>query len=149
MADESFISNYGDDASFWLGEFALADGRPTEARRHWERVSSLFRFKAKDASLRDYDGFPIWLLYRTVESDQQWQEVTALVRDATSQPRTWLTYPDTNMSPAEVGARLVLASIWSENLDRAEIELKLFQSMYPGRAGQGWRPNGQLANVAK
>ncbi|MEX0587118.1 MAG: PQQ-binding-like beta-propeller repeat protein, partial [Pirellulales bacterium] len=52
------------------------------------------------------------------------------------QPPTWLAYPDTDVSLADVRARLALVSIRTGKLDRAALELDAFRRWHPDAAGR-------------
>ncbi|MBL9124119.1 MAG: PQQ-like beta-propeller repeat protein [Planctomycetaceae bacterium] len=47
-----------------------------------------------------------------------------------------LTYPDSDLPPADVAARLILVSILEPDLDRAQGELSNFTRLYPNSTGQ-------------
>ncbi|MCX7424992.1 MAG: hypothetical protein NTW96_05110, partial [Planctomycetia bacterium] len=57
----------------------------------------------------------------------------------------WLGYPNSDLDPAAVRARLVLASILEGSLDRAKAELVEFKRLHPDSRG---RFGGQEANFA-
>ncbi|HEY5315247.1 MAG TPA: tetratricopeptide repeat protein, partial [Pirellulales bacterium] len=71
-----------------------------------------------------------------------WQQAFA-VRPDRRPP--WLVYPDTDIEPADIAARLVLLSIF-ENAQQARSELEQFRTKYP--AAQG-RLAGRDANYAQ
>lgn len=59
------------------------------------------------------------------------ERITASTADA-----TLLTYPDTNFSPGDINARLVLVSILEGKADRARAELALYKERFPDARGK-------------
>lgn len=101
-----FCSSFGDDALLALGDMALEAGDPGGARGYWERILP----------------------------PSHWSKVTprsSLANGTTA----WLVYPDTNLELADVRARLVLALILENDLERASYELETFGSEYGSAEG--------------
>ena len=63
-----------------------------------------------------------------------WRRVSDGLGKSTNLPQ--LTYPDTNLDLAGIGARLVLVSIREGNLNRAKDELEEFKTQFPSSRGQ-------------
>jgi hypothetical protein len=133
VVDESFCSSSGDDALLALGEFALERADIESARHAWEQISPM---------LRGPNGRPLWLELRDIDVDANWPEIERRWRQR-PQASSWLAYPDTNLSLADVRARLILASIRGGELERAAFELEVFRRMHPDAIG---RLGGQDGN---
>jgi hypothetical protein len=124
VVDEAYCSSWGDDALFALGELALERADYADARRNWEQISPL---------LRSPDGLPMWLALRGVDVQRHWPEVERLWNTG-NRPNDLLAYPDTQLDLAEVRAALVLTTVRAGDLDRATIELNIFQ-LHPNATG--------------
>ena len=135
VVDDSFCSSWGDDALMALGDMALERGDYATARRTWEQISPL---------LSAPNGSPTWLALRDIDLNAKWPEVERRWQTR-EKPADWLAYPDTQLDLAEVRARLVLASIRAEELDRAALELQVFRRLHPDAVGQF---GGQKENFA-
>jgi outer membrane protein assembly factor BamB len=61
-------------------------------------------------------------------------------------PGSILVFPDTSFSAAEINARLILASILDDNLDRAQRELALFIERFSDAEGQLAGKRGKYAD---
>jgi hypothetical protein len=107
IIERFFVSSYGDDALYQLGEWELNEGRFTLAREAWERISPELR---NGSELGQRTG---WL----------------------PRPPLWLAYPDTDLNLADVRARLVLVSILEGSLTRAEIEWEHYRQLHPKAEG--------------
>jgi outer membrane protein assembly factor BamB len=126
VVDESFCSSWGDDALMALGDVALERGDYASSRRAWEQISPL---------LSSPNGSQTWLALRGIDLNAKWPEVENRWQTR-EKPADWLAYPDTQLDLAEVRARLVLASIRAGELDRAALELQVFQHLHPNAVGQ-------------
>jgi hypothetical protein len=126
VVDESFCSSWGDDALMALGDLALERGDYATARGTWEQISPL---------LSAPNGSPTWLALRDIDLKTKWPEVEKRWQTR-KKPSDWLAYPDTQLDLAEVRARLVLASIRAGELNRAALELQVFQRLHPNTVGQ-------------
>jgi outer membrane protein assembly factor BamB len=135
IVDELFCSSWGDDALMALGEFALERGDYAAARRYWEQMSPL---------TRDPNGKPLWLSLRDVDLDKYWPVIEQRWPRRTQSP-AWLAYPDTDISLADIRARLVLVSIRAGDLDRAAVELDAFRRWHPDATGRLGGQEGSLA----
>ena len=125
IVDRFFMSSYGDDALFRLGEIELERGNYTWARSWWERISPLLRMPSSGAAaLGGLPGRPLWPALRAVDLNEQWGTVQPLLQRAEA-PSGWLAYPDTDLDLAAVRARLVLVSILENSTERGEAELAL------------------------
>jgi outer membrane protein assembly factor BamB len=142
VAREAFASHFGDDALLRLGDMALARGDLARARALWQQLATTWTVSASTApALRARPGNPLWLALRHFDFDSHGGELAALLRATTSRPQE--AYPDTDLDPASIYARLVVASILEGSRERASVELKLFRFLYPqaegavaGRAGR-------------
>ena len=102
----AFASRFGDDALLALGEMALEKADYAAARGYWEKI--LPAGKATNSA---------------ADSDS----------DSTV---TWLSYPDTDIDPAAVRARLVLTSILEGSQQRAQAELIEFTRLHGDARGR-------------
>ncbi len=149
VVDRYFASSYGDDALYWLGEFALQRGEHTQARGHWQRISPAFRFPAGGGPQAErYAGLPTWLLLRDLDLDQHWQQLEPYL---TAAPRVgnWLAYPDSDLDLDQVRARLVLVSIMEGNAPRARVELELLRRQAPQAEGRIANRQGRLVELLR
>ncbi|MBN2291792.1 MAG: hypothetical protein JXM70_05165, partial [Pirellulales bacterium] len=115
-----FASRWGDDALMALGEMALEEADYATARGYWEKILPL---EKKQNAPGDATG-----------------KTTAKTAS------TWLSYPDTDIDPAAVRARLVLTSILEGSQRRAEGELIQFTRLHPDARG---RFGGRETNYAQ
>ena len=107
---QAFASSHADDALFWLGEIAFARGDFSRARRCWEST------------------LPLSVPASTETTDDP--------RSTIHDPRPLvLTYPDTDLDPAAVRARLVLCSLFERDFGRATHELRDFTRLHPMAEG--------------
>jgi len=146
VVDAYFASSFGDDALFWLGEFAFQRGDMAVAREHWERISPAFRL----ATLRPDDvssagGYPLWPLLRQVDLTERWVDVEPLVHG--TRIGNWLVYPDADVDLDQVRARLVLASLLEGDRARAAGELELFRRISPRAEGTLGGRRGRLVDL--
>ena len=147
VADRFFASSYGDDAVLRLGEMALERGHWTAARGYWQRLSPNSRFPThRQPALRAVAGYPLWLLTRHLESDNEWQPALALLQTADDLPE-WLVYPDSDLDAAGVHARLTLVSILQGNHARAAVELELLARLWPTARGRIAGRDGNYAEL--
>lgn len=159
LIEQLYCSSWGDEALLALGEIALERGDYSAARDNWEQIvplpargrtisaeafaavrnsGNILEAEAKllDAwyELQSDDGIPYYrvkgYVERTPEAGAQlarfWKRQGYLER---------LTYPDSDIDPAAVDARLVLVSIVEGSHERAEKELTLFQQKHPEARG--------------
>ncbi|MBN1854221.1 MAG: PQQ-binding-like beta-propeller repeat protein [Pirellulales bacterium] len=128
VVDTMFCSRWGDDALLAIGELALQQGNYGMARSSWERISR---------QLRGPEGRPLWLALRDIDLETNWDRVEPILthRDSTGADH-WLAYPDTDLSLADIRARLILVSIREGSFDRAGLELALFSKLHPDAAGR-------------
>ncbi len=145
IVDEYFCSSAGDDALFWLGEFAFQRGDYSAARCAWERIHPSFRWASADPRFHRYVGLPAWLLLRDVDIDSQWSLISDAVTGNATAGR-WLAAPDTDLDLATVRARLALASIMEGAHERSAIELRLLERIAPQARG---RLGGRQANLVE
>ena len=114
---QAFASSHTDDALFWLGEIAFSRGEFLRARACWESVLPLSHTSAP-----------------TPNTDPP----SSILHSPTSilDPRPLvLTYPDTDLDPAAVRARLVLCSLFERDFGRAKRELREFSKLHPTAEG--------------
>ena len=126
VVQHAFASSFGDDALYALGELALERGDYSAARRAWERITPL---------AREREGRPLWIALEGIDIRSKWNELEPLLAAANELPQG-LIYPDTDLEPAEVLARLVLGSIRERALQRAETELAVLQGLFPDARGK-------------
>jgi outer membrane protein assembly factor BamB len=136
VVEQMFVSSFGDDGLFKLGEFALERGEYTRARECWERISPLLRSPAQpNPLLRTPTGRPLWLALRGVDLDGRWNELEPLLTQSSGRV-TWLAYPDSDLNLADVRARLVLVSIMEGSTPRALIEMDVLRRLHANAEGQ-------------
>lgn len=135
LVDQYFCSSVGDDALFWLGEFAFQRGAFAAAREAWERIDPSFRWSSDAARFDRYAGLPPWLLLRHVDLEKSWDPISGSVTGRATAGR-WLAYPDTDLDVDKVRARLVLTSIMQGQRQRSHIELEVLRRLAPSAAGR-------------
>ncbi len=118
IVEQKFASSWTDSALYALGELALEQADYARARWCWERISP---------QLRTDDGRPLWLALRGGVDERKSDSNLAKPQAA------WLSYPDSDLSLADVRARLVLVSILEGALPRAKLELESLTKQ-PSRA---------------
>jgi len=147
IVDELFLSSFGDDASFWLGEFAFERGHLTAARAAWERLGPQFRWRPPAGVQAGADaGYPLWRLVPDTDRAAVWPRIEAALRDRPL-PRGWLAYPDTNLDLDEVRASLALASLLEGDRPRATAELALLNQLAPTAQGKIGGRSGKLVSL--
>lgn len=97
VVDQLFCSSWGDDALLALGDLALEAGHPGEARGYWEKILPPDYWARLAPAVVQTNGSPVWLLY-----------------------------PDTDLDPAAIRARLLLAAILDGDRDGAGQALDQF-----------------------
>ncbi len=149
IVDRYFVSSFGDDAALLLGECYLQRGEYAAARRCWQSISIRF---FPPPSVRWPSAYtevtPLWRMLHS--SDATFEELWPGVEQHLQQPGrpTWLVYPDPD--PAllpRAFARLVLTSILEGSQDRAEVELKAFEKLYPEATGKLAGQQGNLLAI--
>lgn len=135
IADRYFLSSYGDDALYALGEIALQRGDHTGARWHWERLAPSLRCPDSWPLPGAQGGHPLWLALQHANWDEQGAQIKAALRDPPVSS-AWPAYPDTDVSLADARARLTLVSILEGSPRRAQIELELLRRLHPGVTGR-------------
>lgn len=145
LVDQYFCSSVGDDALFWLGEFAFQRGDYSAARESWERIDPSFRWASAGTRFDRYTGLPSWLLLRHVDVEENWKQISEAVTGRATAGR-WLAYPDTDLDVDKIRARLALTAIMQGQRQRAQIELEVLRKLAPLAAG---RLGGQRGNFAE
>lgn len=147
IVDELFNSSYGDDALLQLGDLALQRGQRVRARWCWERISPLLR-TPNDGSglLKAPAGTPWWLVLRGLNLTKNWERLLPLLTEKSGRT-AWLAYPDTNLSLAEVRARLVLVSVFEKAEERAAIEFEVFRRLHRDAKGYLAGRRGRLVEL--
>lgn len=142
-----FISSYGDDALFLLGEVELERGHFAAARGAWERISPTLRTPAERNAFMDLQpARPWWPTLQDVDLDAQWEELAPAFRP-TGAPGAWFVYPDTDLNLADVRARLALTSILEGSRERARMETALLARLHPDAEGAIGGRSGKLAEL--
>lgn len=111
ILNQGFASRWGDDALYWLGEWAWETGQIDLARSYWKQLIPL-RSSVDDV-----------LTYST--------------------PR----YPDSEISLADILARLILCSIADNNRPRARNELQALRIRFPKAQGTLAGQSGPLVDI--
>ncbi len=172
LLDEFFISSWGDDALLAYGELMLANGQTAAARAAWSRLlpsrsvswqsipAAFFESVRNHAPLRPEDAALLDNWYQ--RGGEGSRGVYALkpeppLVEATAQSlrRLWtaqgwipvLFYPDSQIPPADVAARLALVSILEGARDRAAVEIEEFRQNYGQAVGTLAAKDGNLAEI--
>jgi outer membrane protein assembly factor BamB len=98
VVERLFCSSWGDDALLALGDLAFEAGNRGEARGYWAKILPPEYWARLAPAIVKTNGSPVWLLY-----------------------------PDTDLDPAAIRARLLLSVILDGDLEIAEQELKVFR----------------------
>jgi len=163
ITSDMYCSTWGDDALLALGDLALERGEPSIARSYWEQIlerppewipkdafeaatvpggnaaadidpadrAAITQWYSADASTRR-PGYR--LRHDQPLADDQAQRLIQFWK-AARLPTTHLAYPSSPLDPADVRARLVLASIFDLSLARAKSELEAFERLHPDAEG--------------
>ena len=116
----AFASRFGDDALMALGEMALEEADYATARGYWEKILPVRKTQIVGGDSTD---------------------------SSTGGPTgAWLSYPDSDIDPAAVRARLVLTSILEGSQQRARGELIQFVRLHGDARG---RFGGRETNYAQ
>lgn len=156
IVDQFYCSSYGDDALWLLGEMALERGDYGAARGYWEQLietppatiaDEAFQELAQDATLTKDDRALIERYYRKRDERKQYElhvtrvvdpdlmRVAAMLRvRGIVGPR--LAYPAAEQPPADVFARLILASILEGSTTWAQAGLRDLALVYPDAKGR-------------
>lgn len=116
---EAYASSYTDDALLALGEAALASGDAARAYRLWEQILA-----------------PLKKTPKKIDASHQ------------SSKTVWPRLPESDLDPAAVRARLILATILGGHPKRARAELAQFIGLHPDAQGRfAGRDNANYAEV--
>lgn len=135
IAERFFVSSAADDVLLRLGDLEVEHGNWAAARRHYEAIHRAARFSTLAGEDDRWNGWPIWLVSRMLQSEEQWQAAVPRLRDPDGLP-TWLVYPDSQYDAALVISRLVLVSILERDTHRARVELNLLRRIDASARGQ-------------
>ena len=123
---EFFASSWCDDALVSLGDLALERGHTAAARRWWRMLY---------AELNGPYGESIADALAEIDPDVSPQRLgEAWLK--TERPESLVVCPSAEIDPADIAARIVVASLVEGNLRRAEIELRLLQAAWPDASGR-------------
>lgn len=137
IVEQFYCSSRGDDAMLLLGEHSLERGDSLTARRWWQQISPL---------TRGAGGAPAWIAVDGYDlAGEESLEVLSQFTSRDAAPR-WLAYPDTDLSLAEVRARLALVSIFADDTQRAATEVALLEQLHPLATG---RLGGKQVDLAE
>jgi outer membrane protein assembly factor BamB len=158
IVGDMYCSTWGDDALLALGDIALEQGQPSVARSYWEQIierppervpEAVFRGAIDAADIDPLDRAAVKRWYETDKSsrtagyrlkhdepmpDDAAERLTRFWK-AARLPATRLAYPSSALNPADVRARLVLASIFEGSLPRAKSELEALERLHPEAEG--------------
>jgi hypothetical protein len=148
IVDELFLSSFGDNALLRLGDSALERGEYDSARRYLEGIGPGLRFVAnRDERLQLAGNRPLWLPFVGADVEKVWPIVAPLF--AAPEEPTEVVYPDTDLSLAEVRARLALVSILEGNFERAAIEIAILRQVSPESTGTIAGQTGKLVELTQ
>ncbi len=171
LIDEFFCSSWGDDALLAYGELALEQGHAAAARSAWSRLLPLreeswrtipaayFESIRLHAPLSPQDAKSLDTHYEksTAAGVPAYQLKAAPLAPEVSQSlgRLWvargwapqLFYPESEIPPAQVAARLALVSILEGSRDRAAAEIARFRQTYGDASGTLAAKEGSLAET--
>lgn len=143
----------GDEALLLLGDMALQAGALDEARSYWRRISPALTIPPrKPAWLLAAPGEPLADAVALLDSDSRWQELAQSLAAAEQGVAIDAGGPcaaDNSVSLASVRARLAIASIWEQQWERAEAELRLLERLHPGAEGTLAGRRGPLAKTLR
>lgn len=135
VIDNYFLSQYADDALLSLGDLLLEQGRLNEARTAWERIAPRFRTpEDPNGILLAMPGQSLWVAVDGIDWEEHRDYVRQLLNDSDSSS-SLETAADSDVDPAAIWARLCLASWLEGSSERARVELKLLQQLYPQERG--------------
>ncbi len=147
VVQQLYASRYTDQALQELGDLAMERGRFQQARTHWRQITP---FALTPASATDIPGArpdrSLWLGVKDIPAEVEDARLKAWLtapRDTTRR----LVYPDSELRPADILARLVLASIMESSFDRAELELRVLRLLYPKAPGRLAGRSGEWAEL--
>ncbi|WP_425616092.1 PQQ-binding-like beta-propeller repeat protein [Anatilimnocola sp. NA78] len=120
VIEEAWASRWGDDAALALGDDALSRGDLVQARYWWERTGLGFVTRA---------GVPLWLVAPPQSSADEIAKQLLPIREVSPY------YPDSDLPPADVRARSILAAILQGEMTRAQTELRWFRALHGSDAG--------------
>ncbi len=126
VLDEQFCSSWGDDTLLALGELSLERGDYEGARRAWEEINP---------QLPDPTGKSMWLALRDIDLAANWAEIDRRWQYR-PKPPDWLAFPDSELSLADLRARLALVSIRAGEFDRAALEIDVLNHFHPNAVGR-------------
>ncbi len=129
LSEQFFASSWGDDALLALGDISLQNGEFDAAKSYWERI---------------FPAFKAELGSRITNSEIPNREVRAT-------PEVLLgEYPDSDLSVADVRARLALAAIWQGHGEEAARHLKHLRDAHPDAMGKwGGREVSYVARLTE
>jgi outer membrane protein assembly factor BamB len=146
VVEQAFASTAGDDALLKLGDLALAKGDYCGARGAWQQMGSSFRISRDAATqLGAAAGAPLGIALRDFGFSARAEDLLLILRANTAVGIG--IYPDSDIEPVSVLARLTLASIFEGSRDRARAELALLGLLYPDAAGQIGGREGRYADL--
>jgi len=135
IVEQAFACSAGDDALLKLGDLALARGDYCEARAAWQQIGPSFTVSPGAANaVGAAAGMPLGVALQDFDFSARGEDLRRLLPSNTATP--FGIYPDSNIEPAAVLARLSLASMFERSQERARVELALLGLLYPEAAGQ-------------
>jgi outer membrane protein assembly factor BamB len=146
VVERAFSSSAGDEALLKLGDLALAKGDYCEARGAWQRMGPQFTVSPDlAAQIGAVAGAPLGLALQKFDFSAHGEELLPALR---SNRAVGLgIYPDSNIEPAGVLARLALASIFEGSQERARAELSILRLLYSEATGQIAGRDGRYAEL--
>ena len=126
VVQQFFASSVGDDSLSALAELSLERGEYTKARGYWRRVSPLLYALTSNRVTTASSG-PGFSQHDLVALSDR--------LEASQKSNACLVYPDTDLPPASLFARLVLVSVMERSRSRARVELDLLSQRWSAELG--------------
>jgi cellulose synthase operon protein C len=109
LVDVYPLSSCADEAIDRLAQISLERGDFATARVHWESLLPTEVEQSVSDTRTSEDAFP----------------------SSTANTASWFAYPDSNIPPEEIRARLLELSILEGDVDRASMEIEIYESLHP------------------
>lgn len=144
VVEQMFASSHADQALLTLGELALERGEFQKARGYWQRITPLAMTPSVAGPIAGLQqDRPLFFGVRGASTQELADPVVDWLLRPRREPSTRLIHPDSDIAPADVLARLVIASTLEGVRERAATELVLLRRMFPDAEGRLAGRNGK------